>query len=109
VLVRYHRSELETVYDILTVCLKGANKHKIISKARLNQGNLTKFLDMLLNSGFLVISILYSMRHYQAINILYETTKAGENFREICLTILNKLGKFPSKSKIGTTITRIRG
>jgi len=97
-LVRYHRTELEIICDILELCLNGANKHKIIYDGELNTAILNKYLDILLSSGFLTVKVAYSVRNNPTVKALYETTEAGINFLEVCLNILNKLGKI-KKSK----------
>jgi len=92
-LVRYHRTELEIICDILELCLNGANKHRIIYEAELNTGILNKYLDILLSSGLVTVRVAYSARNTPAVKAVYETTEAGMSFLEVCMNMLNKLGK----------------
>jgi len=98
-LVRYRRTELEIICDILELCLNGANKHNIIYNGELNAEILNKYLDTLLSSGFVTVKVAYNARNTPAVKAIYETTEVGMNFLEVCLNILNKLGK-ARKSKV---------
>jgi len=70
----HRRGEIEIMRDILECCLKGAAKTKIVYSSNLNFSRLEKYLELLLNLGF--ISVVDEPEK----NIAYKTTEAGINF-----------------------------
>jgi len=47
------RSDFDTIYEILRVCIIGAGKTRILCRANLNHRQLTKYLTALLEYGLL--------------------------------------------------------
>jgi predicted transcriptional regulator len=48
------RSDMDITATILQVARNGAKKSRIVSEAKLNYKNCTKYLDHLMNSGLIV-------------------------------------------------------
>jgi predicted transcriptional regulator len=72
---RGRRSQVEIIYVILKVCLDGtASKTKIVYDANLNFTRLKKYLNLLLNMGYLIEENNPSKK------VVYRTTKAGRLF-----------------------------
>lgn len=70
------RSELAIMRDVLDVCMKGANKTRIVYSANLNFTRLNRYLRMLLSLGFLAKETAADGGVY------YKTTPAGVYFVE---------------------------
>jgi len=77
--------------DVLEICLKGANKTKIVYAANLNFSRLWRYLGMLLSLGFVVGEYDHSG------SIVYRTTKAGMDFLNRCLTMKKNFRKAPAE------------
>jgi predicted transcriptional regulator len=82
----HRRGEIEIMRDILEVCLKGANKTKIVYGANLNFSRLERFLGTLLSFGFV------SEEDDPAASAVYRTTRAGMDFLGGCLKAQKDLG-----------------
>jgi predicted transcriptional regulator len=78
--------------DILEVCLRGANKTKIVYSTNLNFSRLEKYLGLLLNLGFVVAE------DEPARSVVYRTTSAGLDFLDGCLRMQRSLEKVSVKS-----------
>jgi predicted transcriptional regulator len=85
----HRRGEIEIIRDILEVCLRGANKTKIVYSANLNFSRLEKYFRTLLSLGFI------AEEDDPAGSIVYRTTKAGMDFLSGCLKIQKSLPKAP--------------
>jgi len=85
----HRRREIEVIRDILKVCLRGANKTKIVYHANLNFTRLSMYLRMLLSFGFV------SEVDTPSGTIIYKTTKDGVDFLNRCLKMQSRLGKVP--------------
>jgi predicted transcriptional regulator len=81
----HRRGEIEIMRDILEACLRGANKTKIVYRSNLNFSRLEKYLELLLNLGF--ISVVDKPER----NVAYRTTDAGLNFINGCLKVQKSL------------------
>lgn len=64
-----NRSKQEIIAKILDICVKGANKTRIVYEANLNFRTVNIYLDLLNQKGLIRIS------HGE--NIIYETTPKG--------------------------------
>jgi predicted transcriptional regulator len=84
------RSEIEVMRDVLDVCMKGANKTRIVYSANLNFTRLTRYLHILLSLSFLTEETDVDG------NVFYRTTPAGAYFVEGCSLI----EKLPEDEKI---------
>lgn len=85
----HRRGEIEIMRDILEVCLKGANKTKIVYQANLNFSRLERYLEILLTLGFV------AKEDDPTRSIIFRTTKAGMNFLSGCLKMQKCLEKMP--------------
>ena len=94
------RSQLEIMCDILETCREGVNKTKIVYNANLNFTRLNKYLSTLLSLGFVELSIAYRRKNNPALNVVYETSEAGESFLSDCLNMQNNLRRFRSKKTV---------
>lgn len=63
------RSKSEIILNILTLCVKGASKTKIVYRANLNSKTATPYIELLSEKGLLNIRTCSS--------IVYETTPLG--------------------------------
>jgi len=81
----HRRGEVEIMRDVLEVCLRGANKTKIVYGANLNFSRVEKFLGMLESLGFLV------GENVPGRSLVYRTTEAGVSFLHGCLKMENSL------------------
>lgn len=63
------RGKSEIILNILTVCMKGASKTKIVYQANLNFKTVTPYIDLLSEKGLLNTK--------QESGIIYETTPQG--------------------------------
>ena len=77
--------------DILEVCLKSANKTKIVYSTNLNFSRLERYLRLLLNLGFVAIEDKPKR------SIVYRTTERGLNFVKGCLKTQEILEKVASE------------
>jgi predicted transcriptional regulator len=75
------RNGIALMRDILDVCMKGANKTRIVYFANLNFSRLNRYLRVLLGLGFLVEETREDGR------VFYRTTPAGVYFLEGCAKI----------------------
>lgn len=91
----HRRGEIEIMRDILEACLRGANKTKIVYRSNLNFSRLEKYLELLLNLGF--ISVVDEPER----NVAYRTTDAGLNFINGCLKMQKNLEKGSNREKKG--------
>ena len=89
----HRRSEVEIMRDILEICMKGANKTKIVYAANLNFSRLERYLGMLLSLGFV------AAEDDPAGSVVYRTTKAGMDFLCGCLKMQESLRKLPFEVK----------
>lgn len=64
-----NRSKQEIIAKILDICVKGANKTRIVYEANLNFRTVNIYLDLLNQKGLIRVS------HGE--NIIYETTPEG--------------------------------
>jgi predicted transcriptional regulator len=87
------RNELTVMRDVLDVCMKRANKTRIVYSANLNFTRLNRYLRTLLNLGFLAKETAADGGVY------YKTTPAGVYFVKGCANI-EKMRK-EDKSKRG--------
>jgi predicted transcriptional regulator len=74
------------MFDILEICLEGANKSKVVYGANLNFSRLNKYLNVLSGLGFLSLDVAYDGLGPR---VLYKTTKAGKDFRDRFLNMCN--------------------
>jgi predicted transcriptional regulator len=81
----HRRGEVEIMRDVLEVCLRGANKTKIVYGANLNFSRVEKFLGMLKSLGFL------AEENDPNRSVVYRTTEAGVSFFDGCLKMENSL------------------
>jgi predicted transcriptional regulator len=81
----HRRGEVEIMRDVLEVCLRGANKTKIVYSANLNFSRVEKFLGMLKSLGFL------AEENVPGRSLVYRTTEAGVSFLDGCLKMENSL------------------
>jgi len=81
----HRRGEVEIMRDVLEVCLRGANKTKIVYGANLNFSRVEKFLGMLKSLGFL------AEENDPDRSVVYRTTEAGVSFFDGCLKMENSL------------------
>jgi predicted transcriptional regulator len=77
----HRRGEVEIMRDALEVCLKGANKTRIVYYANLNFPRLNRYLRVLLGLGFLVAEVRVDG------SVFYRTTPAGVYFFKGCSNI----------------------
>jgi predicted transcriptional regulator len=77
--------------DVLDVCMKGANKTRIVYSANLNFTRLNRYLRVLLSLGFLAKETAADGGVY------YKTTPAGVCFVEGCANIEKMRKKDKSK------------
>jgi predicted transcriptional regulator len=77
------RSKSEIILNILTVCMKGASKTKIVYQANLNFKTVTPYIDLLSEKGLL------NARHGSG--IIYETTPQGIEVVKTLRQLSNKL------------------
>lgn len=75
------RSRQEIFSQILKICLDGANKTKIVYQANLNFRTINSYLDTLIKNQHLI-------ENAQGKQILYKTTRKGENLLE-CMDKVN--------------------
>lgn len=66
------RNREAIIRQILDVCKDGASKTKVVYQANLNFRTVDPYLKMLTESGLIKVK--------QEPNLIYETTKKGENF-----------------------------
>jgi predicted transcriptional regulator len=66
-----NRSKQEIIAKILDICVKGANKTKIVYEANLNFRTVNIYLDLLNQKELIKVS------HGE--NVIYETTPKGMN------------------------------
>jgi len=85
----HRRGEVEIIRDVLDVCLRGANKTKIVYGANLNFSRLERYLEMLLILGFV------AEESGLPGSVVYRTTKAGMDFLSGCLKMQKGLRKAP--------------
>jgi predicted transcriptional regulator len=85
------RNELEVMRDVLDVCMKSANKTRIVYSANLNFTRLNRYLHTLLSLGFLAKETAADGSVY------YKTTPAGADFVEGCANIEKTRKKDKSK------------
>ncbi len=73
------RSRHVIISQILSICIKGASKTRIVYQANLNFRTVNPYIDLLTKSGLL--------NPKQGTTVLYETTERGmellENFKQI--------------------------
>jgi len=67
--------------DVLDVCLRGANKTRVVYYANLNFPRLNRYLRVLLGLGFLV------KENRADGSVFYKTSPAGVYFLESCSNI----------------------
>jgi len=75
------RNELEIMCDVLDVCMKGANKTRIVYSANLNFTRLNRYLRTLLSLGFL------AKENGADGGVYYKTTLGGVYSFEGCANI----------------------
>lgn len=83
------------MHDVLEVCLKGANKTRIVYYANLNFPRLRRYLRVLLGLGFVVEEIRDDG------SVFYRTTPAGIHFLEGCSNIEGMSEKGRGKRGLG--------
>lgn len=83
------RDKLQIILDILDICVKGANKTKIVYQANLNFKMVNIYLDILTNDGLLDLDKDQSK--------LYVTTNKGKDLLKNLKQIYNKLEKYSSE------------
>jgi predicted transcriptional regulator len=83
------RDKLQIILDILDICVKGANKTKIVYQANLNFKMVNIYLDILTNDGLLDLDKDQSK--------LYVTTNKGKDLLKDLKQIYNKLEKYSSE------------
>jgi predicted transcriptional regulator len=73
------RSRHTIISQILDICIKGANKSRIVYQANLNFGTVNPYIDLLMRNDLIKVK--------QGPKKLYETTEKGidllENFKQI--------------------------
>jgi predicted transcriptional regulator len=73
------RSRHTIISQILDICIKGANKSRIVYQANLNFGTVNPYIDLLMRNDLIKVK--------QGPRPLYETTEKGidllENFKQI--------------------------
>lgn len=85
----HRRGEIDIMRDILEICLRGANKTKIVYGANLNFSRLERYFRALLSLGFI------AEEDDPAGSVVYRTTKAGMDFLRGCLKMQKSLAKAP--------------
>jgi predicted transcriptional regulator len=85
------RNELAVMRDVLNVCMRSANKTRIVYSANLNFSRLNRYLHVLLSLGFLAEKTEVDG------SIYYRTTPAGVYFAEGCTNIEKMREKDKSK------------
>jgi predicted transcriptional regulator len=82
------RDKLQIILDILDICVKGANKTKIVYQANLNFKMVNIYLDILTNDGLLELDKEQSK--------VYVTTNKGKDLLKDLKQIYDKLDKYSS-------------
>lgn len=80
------RNRNEIISEILSVCMKGASKTRVVYQANLNFRTVNPYLELLMKNDLIVVS--------QGPHVVYETTEKGMDLMKTINQVHSTLAEY---------------